>query len=280
MYYFFFRETSKPPKLHMAGVNNVSTYDNEPENSNNTLEHSNKTDDSDDKDDSLQNVIDNELSKRLNECETPVNRVKYSVDIMLTAESIHSANVKTSNDMEYLDLNSLQPNDYQIQKDTSELMLLTEKQHTEETSDTGLGSEIVLDLDPLKSDNDNDCPLSDNMSSGFEDGVTKDLVDQDPSCAELEEPRIFTRPLPVDETDNVTELVFDTWTTVDEVARSELKKNETNDCEEISAKQDISTATPNQECFNTNTLAITNRVVSFCLINNFINYSVIDRFYK
>lgn len=252
----------------MAGVNNVSTYDSEPENSNNTLEHSNKTDDSEDKDDSLQNIIDNELSKRLNECETPVNRVKYSVDIMLTAESIHSASVKESNNVEYLDFNSLQPNEYQIQKDTSELMLLTEKQHTEETSDTGLGSEIVLDLDPLKSDNDNDCPLSDNMSSGFEDGVTKELVDQDSSCAELEEPRIFTRPLPVDESDNVTELVFDTWTTVDEAVGSEDKKIKMNSHEEKSTLEDISPATPNQECFYTNTLAITNSVVSSCLINN------------
>lgn len=256
------------PPLHMAGVNNVSTYDNEPENLNNTLEHSNKTDDSDDKDDSLQNIIDNELSKRLNECETPVNRVKYSVDIMLTTESIHSASVKESNNMEYLDLNSLQPNEYQIQKDTSELMLLTEKQHSEEISDTGLGSEIVLDLDPLKSDNDNDCLLSDNMSSGFEDGVTKELVDQDSSCAELEEPRIFTRPLPVDETDNVTELVFDTWTTVDEVVGSEVKTMETNGYEEKSTLEDISPPTSNQECFYTNTLANTNSVVSFCLINN------------
>lgn len=251
----------------MAGVNNVSTYDNAPENSNNTLKHTNKTDDSDDQDDSLQNVIDNELSKRLNECETPVNRVKYCVDIMLTAESIHSASVKQSDEIEYSDLKSLQSNEFQMQKDTSELILLTEKQHTEETSDTGLGSEIILESDALKSDIDNDGPLSDNMSSGFEDGVTKELVDQDPSFAESEEPRIFTRPLPVDETDNVTELVFDTWTTVDENVGSEVQKLETSGYEEKS-NLDISTANFNTECFDNNTPAITNSVVSFCLINN------------
>ncbi|XP_060842980.1 uncharacterized protein LOC132923021 isoform X3 [Rhopalosiphum padi] len=241
----------------MAGVNNVSTYDNAPENSNNTVEQTNKADDSDDKDDSLQNVIDNELSKRFNESETPANRVKYSVDIMLTAESIHSDSIRQSNDVEYVDLKSLQSNEYQVQKDTSELFLLTEKQHTEETSDTGLGSEIVLELEQ---DIDNDGPLSDTMSSGFEeDGILKEVVDQDPSRAELEEPRIFTRPLPVDEADNVTELVFDTWTTVDEVVGLEIKKNESNGFEENSAIE-ISTASLNQECFDINTPVITNSV--------------------
>ncbi|XP_025424537.1 F-actin-monooxygenase MICAL3 isoform X4 [Sipha flava] len=243
----------------MAGVNNVSTYDNASENSNNTLTHANKTDDSDDQDDSLQNVIDNELSKRLNECPTPVNRVKYSVDIMLTAESIHSASVEQSNEMEYSDLKSLQSNEYQLQKDNSELILLSEKQHIEETSDTGLGSEIISELDALKSDIDNDGPFSDNMSSGFEDGVTKELVDQDPSYAESEEPRIFTRPLPVDETDKVTELVFDTWTTLDEVVGSEVQKLETNGYKEKS-DLDISTANLNTECFDNNTPVITNSV--------------------
>lgn len=253
----------------MAGVNNVSTYDNAPENSNNTLEHTNKADDSHDKDDSLQNVIDSELSKRLNESETPTNRVKHGVDIMLTAESIHSACVEQTNDVEYSDLKSLQADDeYQIQNDASELLLLSEKQHTEETSDKGLGSEIVLELDPHKSDIDNDGPLSDNMSSGFEDGVTRDNLDQYPQCSELEEPRIFTRPLPVDESDNVTELVFDTWTTVEEIVGSEVPKIETNGYEEKSIL-DISTANPNQECFDINTPVITNSVVSFCLIINY-----------
>lgn len=256
----FFRKTSVPSLLHMAGVNNVSTYDNAPENSNNTVEQTNKADDSDDKDDSLQNVIDNELSKRFNESETPANRVKYSVDIMLTAESIHSDSVRQSNDVEYVDLKSLKSNEHQVQKDTSELFLLTEKQHTEETSDTGNGSAVVLILEQVI---DNDGPLSDTISSGFEeDDITRELVDQDPSRAELEEPRIFSRPLPVDEADNVTELVFDTWTTVDEIVGSEIIKTESNGYEEKSAI-DISTASINQECFDINTPAITNSVVSF-----------------
>ncbi|KAL4130972.1 hypothetical protein QTP88_008337 [Uroleucon formosanum] len=241
----------------MAGVNNVSTYDNAPENSNNTVEQTNKANDSDDKDESLQNVIDNELSKRFSESETPANRVKYSVDIMLNAESIHSDSVIESNDIEYVDLKSLKSNEYQVQKDTSELFLLTEKQHTGETSDMDLGSEIVLEL---QQNIDNDGPLSDTISSGFEeDGITRELVDQDPSRAELEEPRIFSRPLPVDEADNVTELVFDTWTTVDEIVGSEIKKTESNGYEENSAI-DISTASLNQECFDINTPAITNSV--------------------
>lgn len=252
----------------MAGVNNVSTYDNATENSNNTFEHTNNTDDSNDKDDSLlQNVIETEVSKHLNEFGNPVNRVKCSVDIMLATESIHSATVKQSNDMEYADLKSLKSNEYQLQKDASELLLLTETHHVEDTKDTGLGSEIVSEVDPLKSDIDNDCPLSDNMSSGFEDGVTKELVDQETACAELEEPRVFTRPLPVDETDNVTELVFDTWTTVDEVVPGfGIKKTETNGYEEKSIL-DISTTSPNHECLDTNIPAITNKLVSFCLIN-------------
>ncbi|XP_025201763.1 F-actin-monooxygenase MICAL3 isoform X7 [Melanaphis sacchari] len=241
----------------MAGVNNVSTYDNAPENSNNTVEQTNKADDSNDKDDSLQNVIDNELSKRFNESETPANRVKCSVDIMLAAESIHSDSVRQTNNMEYVDLKSLQSNEYQIQKDTSELFLLTEKQHIEETSDTGLGSEIVLELEQ---DIDNDGPLSDTMSSGFEeDSIMKEVVDQDHSRVELEEPRIFTRPLPVDEADNVTELVFDTWTTFDENVGLEIKNNESNGYEENSDNQ-ISTASFNQECFDINTPVITNSV--------------------
>jgi len=250
----------------MAGVNNVSTFDNAPEKYNNNFEHTNKTDDSDNKDDPLQNVIDSELSESLNENGTPANPIKYSVDIMLAAETIHSDGEKQSNNMEYSELSSLQPNEYQIQKDTSELLLLIEKQHTEETSDTGLGSEIVLELDPLKSDID--CPLSDNMSSGFEEGIMRDIVDQNPQCLELEGPRIFTRPLPVDELDNVTELVFDTWTTVEEIAGSaEISKIKTNGREEMS-NLDISTASPNQECSDINTPAITNSVVSFCLITN------------
>lgn len=253
----------------MAGVNSVSTYDNAPENPNNTFEHTNKTDDSDDKDDTLQNVIDSELSKRLGDSDTSVNCVKHSVDMMLTAESIHSASVEQTDDVEYSDFKSLQTNDeYQIQKDTSELLLLIEKQHTEETSDKGLGAEIVLELDPFKPDIENDGPLSDNMSSGFdEDGVTREIVDQYSQCSELEEPRIFTRPLPVDETDNVTELVFDTWTTVEETVGPEVPKVETNGFEEKSIL-DISTASPNQECFDINTPAITNIVVSFRLIIN------------
>jgi len=246
----------------MAGVNNVSTYNNAPENSNNTAEQTNKADDSDDKDDSLQNVIDNELSKRFNESETPASRVKCNVDIMLTAESIHSDSDGQLNDVEYVDLKSLKSNEYQVQKDTSELFLLTEKQHTEETSDTGLGSEIVLELEQ---DIDNDGPLSDTMSSGFEeDGITRELVD--PDTSHVEEPRIFSRPLPIDETDNVTELVFDTWTTVDEIVGSEIKKTESNGYGENLAI-DISTACLNQECFDINTPAITNSVVSFCLID-------------
>lgn len=251
----------------MAGVNNVSTYDNVPENSNNTPEHTNKADDSDDRDeDSLQDVIDNELSKRLNEYEpTPASRVKYSVDIMLTAESIHSASIKESENVEYTDLRPLKPDDYQDQKDSSEQFLITEKQHCVE-SVTGLGSEILFELDPRKSDIDNDGPLSDNMSSGFEDGVARELSDlQDPLCAELDEPRIFTRPLPVDESDNVTELVFDTWTTVDD-APPEVKIIETNGGYEEKPTLDISPASPpKQECFDINTPAITNSVVSFRL---------------
>lgn len=255
----------------MAGVNNVSTYDNTSENFNNAaIEHTNITDDSDDKDDSLQNAIDNELSKRLDERETPVDRVKYSMDIMLAAESIHSADVEQPDDFEYSDLKSLKSSDYQNQKDTSELLLLTEKKHAEETDDTGLGSEIILELNPIKSDIDIDGVLSDNMSSGFEDGVTRELVDQDPECLELEEPRIFTRPLPIDELDNVTELVFDTWTTIDEINESDVNKTEINDHDE-NLTLNISTANPNQECCVINTSDITNSVlVSFCLIiNNF-----------
>lgn len=253
----------------MAGVNNVSTYDNATENSHNTFEHTNITDDSNDKNDSLiHNVIETEVTTNLNEFGNPVNRVKCSVDIMLATESIHSATVKQSDDMEYTDLKSLKSNEYQLQKDASELLLLTETQHIENTSDTkdmGFDSEIVSEVN-LKSDTDNDCPLSDNTSSGFEGGVTKEVVDQEDACAELEEPRVFTRPLPVDETDNVTELVFDTWTTVDEVVPGfEIKKIETNGYEEKSTL-DISIASPNHECFDTNIPAITNKFVSFCLI--------------
>jgi len=276
IYICFSDKPLKPSFLHMAGVNNVSTHDNVPENYNNTFEHTNKADNSDDKDDSLQTAIDNELSERLNESDTPANRIKYSVDIMLAAETIHCEGEQQSNDMEYSDLNSLKSNEYQIQKDTSELLLLIEKQHTEETSDTGLGSEIVLELDPLKSDIDNDGPLSDNMSSGFEDGVTRDIVDRDPEYLELEEPRVFTRPLPVDESDNVTELVFDTWTTVEEIAKSaEIPKIETNGYDET-LNLDISTASPNRECFDINTPAIINSVVSFRLITNNTNSIRLD----
>lgn len=247
----------------MAGVNNVSTYDNAPENSNNTSVHINKADDSDDRDeDSLQDVIDNELSKRLNEYETPTNRVKCSVDIMLTAESIHSANIKQSDNVEYSDLRPLKPNEYQVQKDTSELFLLAEKHCPEDV--TALSSEIVFELDSRKSDIDNDGQLSDNMSSGFEDGVTRELSDLQDPCAELDEPRIFTRPLPVDESDNVTELVFDTWTTVDDMP-PDVKRIETNGDFGEKLNLDISTASPKQECFDINPPVIINNVVSFCL---------------
>lgn len=242
----------------MAGVNNVSTYDNAPENSNNAVVCTNKADDSD----------DNELSKHLDECDTPVDRVKCSVDIMLAAESIHSDSLNKQSDdvVEYTDLKSLQSNEYQLQKDTCQLFLLTEKQHTDETNHSGLGSDIVLELDPLKSDIDNDCQSFDNMSSGFEDGVTREFEDKDLVCAELEEPRIFTRPLPVDESDNVTELVFDTWTTVEEFVESEVPKIESNSDKKTT--EDISSANLNQECFDINTPAVVNSVVSVCLINN------------
>lgn len=254
----------------MAGVNNVSTYNNASENSNNTaLEHTNKTVESDDNDDSLQNVIDNELSKRLDECKTSTDRVKYSVDIMLAAESIHSDDVEQPDDFEYSDLKSLKSNDYQIQKDTSELLLLTEKKHAEETCNIVHGSEIVLELNQIKSDVDNDDVLYNNLSSEFDDSDTSKLMDQNSEYSELEEPRIFTRPLPVDESDNVTELVFDTWTTVDEIMESDVNKIETNGHEEY-LNLNISTSSPNQEC-SANTSAITNSVVSFCLIINIDN---------
>lgn len=269
----------------MAGVNNVSTYDNAPENSNNTLEHTNKAaDDSDDKDDSLQNVINSELSKRLmNECSDEVTTdhvdpVKSAVDLMLSAESIHSASVErqSCDDVaEYSDLKSLHSSSdkFQIQKDLSELMVLTEQQHTENTSDTGLDSEFVSELDPLKSDYI-DSSLSDcNTSSGFVNDETKELLftgdDQDVP-KQLDEPRVFTRPLPVDELDNVTELVFDTWTTIGDVLQgSEALKVDTNGTgHELTTSTNSDTisttaASPNQECFDINTPAITNSVVSF-----------------
>lgn len=252
----------------MAGVNNVSTYDNAPENSNNIPEHTNKAaDNSDDRDeDSFYDFIKNELSKQLDVHEsTPANRVKCRVDIMLTAESIHSASIKETDNVEYSDLRPLKPNEYQDQKDNSELFLITENQNCAE-SVTGLEPEIHFELDPRKSDIDNDGPLSDNMSSGFEDGVARELSDlHDPQCAELDEPRIFTRPLPVDESDNVTELVFDTWTTVDD-APPEVKIIETNGGYGENSTSDINPASPSkQECFDINTPAITNSVVSFRL---------------
>lgn len=252
----------------MAGVNNVSTYDNASENFNNTeIEHTNKIDDSVDKDDSLQNIIENELSIRLDECKIPVDRVKYSMDIMLAAESIHSADIEKPDDIEYSDHKFLKSNDYQIEKDTSELLLLTEKRHVKETDDMGLCSEIILELNPIKSDN-NTVVLSDNTSSGINDDITRELADQDPEFLELEEPRIFTRPLPIDELDNVTELVFDTWTTADDINVSEVNKIKTTE-NNGKLTLNISNAIPNQECCDINTPEITNNVlVSVCLIIN------------
>lgn len=279
----------------MAGVNNVSTYDNAPENPNNRVEHTtnNKaaSGSNDVARDSLQNVIDDEMSGRLvNECETSADRARYVTDMMLAAESIHSERHPDDDDNdveEYTDLKSLSAavcgggGGYQAQIDSSELMLLMEKQHTEETanncSDTGLGSEeTVLNSDPLcrssDADNDGGGPLSDNLSeSGFEDGGVpdRDLSDE-------QQPRVFTRPLPTDETDNVTELVFDTWTTVDEVVREaavEVGKIEPNGFgEQPTSGVNPAAATadsPNQECFrvNTSSAIITNSVVSLVLIN-------------
>lgn len=276
----------------MAGVNNVSTYDNAPENPNNRVEctTNNKaaSDTNDVARDSLQNVINDEMSGRLvNECETSADRARYGIDMMLAAESMHSE--RHSNDdndvKEYTDLKSLSTavcgdGGYQAQRDGSELMLLTEKQYAEETvnncSDTGLGSETVLNSDPLcrssDADNDGGGPLSDNLSeSGFEDGgmPDRDLLDE-------QQPRVFTRPLPTDETDNVTELVFDTWTTVDEVVReaaavvgkiepNDFGEQSTSDVDPVAATVD----SPNQECFriNASSAIITNNIVSFGLIN-------------
>ncbi|XP_050525656.1 uncharacterized protein LOC126896709 isoform X15 [Daktulosphaira vitifoliae] len=246
----------------MAGVNSVSTYINEPDSLNNSPEHTNKVDDSDEYDDSLQHVIDNELTKRLNECETPSERVKCSVDIMLAAESVHGATVKLD-DGHYSDFESLKHNDYHNQKESSEMFVLSEKLHAEETSDKGLGSEIVVDSDTLKSDVDNDGPLSDNMSSGFEDGLMREFVEQDPPCIDLEEPRMFTRPVPADELDNVTELVFDTWTTADEISKFEAQSAKPINGDE---EPEISLGIPNvvaennKECFDINAPVITNSV--------------------
>ncbi|XP_050525658.1 uncharacterized protein LOC126896709 isoform X17 [Daktulosphaira vitifoliae] len=248
----------------MAGVNSVSTYINEPDSLNNSPEHTNKVDDSDEYDDSLQHVIDNELTKRLNECETPSERVKCSVDIMLAAESVHGATVKLD-DGHYSDFESLKHNDYHNQKESSEMFVLSEKLHAEETSDKGLGSEIVVDSDTLKSDVDNDGPLSDNMSSGFEDGLMREFVEQDPPCIDLEEPRMFTRPVPADELDNVTELVFDTWTTADEISKFEAQSAKPINGDE---EPEISLGIPNvvaennKECFDINAPVITNSVKS------------------
>lgn len=281
----------------MAGVNNVSTYDNAPENPNNRVEHTtnNKaaSDSNDVTRDSLQNVVidDEEMSERLvNDCETSADRARYVTDMMLAAESIHSEQHPDDDngvEEEYTDLKSLSTavcgggGGYQAQRDGSELMLLTEQQHAEETanncSDTGLGSEeTVLNSDPLcrssDADNDGGGPLSDNLSeSGFEDGgmPDRDLSDE-------QQPRVFNRPLPTDETDNVTELVFDTWTTVDEVVReaaAEVGEIESNGFGEqpTSGVSPAAAAvdSPNQECFRINTPSaiITNSVVSFVLIN-------------
>lgn len=259
-FWFFFQNTVEPSPLHMAGVNNVSTYDNDPENSNNTVEHTNNkgtTGDSDDNDrDSLRDVIDDELSKRLNDDGgTSADRVKYSVDIMLAAESAHSAAAERhpDDDVEYTDVKCLSTDGggggvYDVQKDASELMLLTEKRHVEETAvDPGVDSEDVL---------------------------------ADPDPPEGQPPRVFTRPLPVDETDKVTELVFDTWTTVEEIARGTsagLPRTDTNSSSKDRSTSDISpavavVASPNQECSDINAPAIvTNCVVSFCLTINHIN---------
>lgn len=291
----------------MAGVNNVSTYDNAPENPNNRVEHAtnNKaaSDTNDVARDSLQNVvIDDEMSGRLvNECETSADRTIYVTDMMLAAESIHSERHPDDDNCveeEYIDLKSLSAavcgGDYQAQRDGSELMLLTEKQHAEETanncSDTGLGSEeTVLNSDSLcrssDADNDGGGPLSDNLSeSGFEDGGMpyRDLSDE-------QQPRVFTRPLPTDETDNVTELVFDTWTTVDEVVRetaAEVGKIEPNDFgEQRTLGVNPAAATvdsPNQECsrINTPSAIITNSVVSFVLNNYNLYWHVLTYIIK
>lgn len=185
----------------MAGVNNVSTYDNAPDNRNNTLERTNNeaADDQDDQDDSLQSAVDNELTDRLRringECDdsvaavppTPADRVKCTVDAMLCAETAHSVQVGTSaSSADHEEPSRSPPDPYQAQRDGSELMVLTEQVHTENSS-AG--------------------PPGDGGSS------------EQPS-------RVFTRPLPVDQTDNVTELVFDTWTTVDEIAAAAAARDQ------------------------------------------------------
>jgi len=276
----------------MAGVNNVSTYDNAPENPNNTVERTTNVaaDDSDDQDsdDSLQNFIDDELSRRLNEHAAPADRVKYSMDVMLAAESMRGE--QYADDAGHADLKSsstvVRDYGYQVQRDAGEFVLLTETQRAaEETAvhdgcdDAGLGS-VVLDSHPIcgSPDDDDDGPLPDNPSSGFGDGgatAAVELPDRRDPLAD-EQPRVFTRPLSAadDETDDVqTELVFHTWTTADEVVREtdvETPEFEMNGFAEKSTS-DISraAASPNPECFDVNTPAvITNTVVSFCLVVN------------
>ncbi|XP_050440199.1 F-actin-monooxygenase MICAL3 isoform X10 [Adelges cooleyi] len=252
----------------MAGVNSVSTYDdNEPDSLSDSPERTNKADDdSDDKDSgddgSLQGDIDTELSRRLHQSET-----------LLAAESVHGATLDAAEDGHFADLEQLSNSNsgYQMQRDSTELLLLSEKHHAGETgSDRGSGSEAAAPVD--KSDLDNDGPLSDNTSSGFEDGPTGGLVavdgsDADRPCTEpsLEQPpRVFTRPVPADETDNVTELVFDTWTTVDEPTTQLHDQKDPADLQQESAELlDISAAaaSDNQECFEINAPAITNSVV-------------------
>ncbi|XP_050440196.1 F-actin-monooxygenase MICAL3 isoform X7 [Adelges cooleyi] len=253
----------------MAGVNSVSTYDdNEPDSLSDSPERTNKADDdSDDKDSgddgSLQGDIDTELSRRLHQSET-----------LLAAESVHGATLDAAEDGHFADLEQLSNSNsgYQMQRDSTELLLLSEKHHAGETgSDRGSGSEAAAPVD--KSDLDNDGPLSDNTSSGFEDGPTGGLVavdgsDADRPCTEpsLEQPpRVFTRPVPADETDNVTELVFDTWTTVDEPTTQLHDQKDPADLQQESAELlDISAAaaSDNQECFEINAPAITNSVVA------------------
>ncbi|XP_050440198.1 F-actin-monooxygenase MICAL3 isoform X9 [Adelges cooleyi] len=262
----------------MAGVNSVSTYDdNEPDSLSDSPERTNKADDdSDDKDSgddgSLQGDIDTELSRRLHQSET-----------LLAAESVHGATLDAAEDGHFADLEQLSNSNsgYQMQRDSTELLLLSEKHHAGETgSDRGSGSEAAAPVD--KSDLDNDGPLSDNTSSGFEDGPTGGLVavdgsDADRPCTEpsLEQPpRVFTRPVPADETDNVTELVFDTWTTVDEPTTQLHDQKDPADLQQESAELlDISAAaaSDNQECFEINAPAITNSVVK----RNFVG--AIDR---
>lgn len=264
----------------MAGVNNVSTtFDNAPENSHNTAVertattctttnlHHKAADDSDDQDsDSLQNVIDDELSRRL-QTETPGGdsaALECAADLQCPPPSAAAADVNHD------------AASYRVQKDASERMLLTETRHAEETGRLLIGPAIVSDSGP---DDKNDNGPPPPPSDGSEDDdvaavVVPDLAaTADPPAAD-EQRRVFVRPPPADETDNVqTELVFDTWTTADEdaVRESDAPKSETNGFAE-ECYSDISRAAPNPECFvDVNAPAIvTNAVVSFvfCLFDS------------